>query len=143
MSLFGKKSTLAPLLQAAKDGKAQDVRAQIQQGADLNQADAEKGNTALLFAAENGKTEAAEVLIEAKANVNLANKKGTTALMYAALAGNLELVQALLAASADTKAKDANGQTALVLARVKAQAQGMYADEQLVKVRDLLATLPA
>ncbi|MBI5649613.1 MAG: ankyrin repeat domain-containing protein [Chloroflexi bacterium] len=143
MSLFGKKSTLAPLLQAAKDGKAQDVRAQVQQGADVNQVDADKGLTALMFAAEYGKVEAAKVLLEAKANVNLATKKGTTALMYAALAGNMELTQALLNAGADHKVKDVNGQTAFVLAREKAKAQGMYADEQLCKVRDFLATLPA
>ena len=142
MSLFGKKSSLAPLLQAAKDGKPQDVRAQIQQGADVNMVDAYKGMTALMFAAEYGKVDAVKALLEAKANTNLATKKGTTALMYAALAGNMEIVQALLSAGADSKIKDVNGQTALVLAREKAKAQGMYADEQLCKVRDFLATLP-
>lgn len=143
MSLFGKKSSLAPLLQAAKDGKAQEVRAQVQQGADVNMADADKGMTALMFAVDGGKVEAVKALLEAKANVNLATKKGTTALMYAALTGNMEIVQALLNAGADHKIKDASGQTAFVLAREKAKAQGMYADEQLCKVRDLLATLPA
>lgn len=141
MGFFDKKPALAPILQAAKDGKSQELRALIQQGVDVNTQDADKGMTALMYAVEAGRVEAVKLLIEAKANINLANKKGTTALMYAALAGNMRLVQMLLDAGADVKAKDALGQTAFVLARVKAQAQGMYADEQLVQVREYLAKL--
>jgi ankyrin repeat protein len=142
MGFFDKKPALAPILQAAKEGKTPELTALIQQGADVNTQDADKGMTALMYAAEEGRVQAVKVLIESKANISLAAKKGTTALMFAALAGNMEIVKALLAAGADTKTKDANGQTALVFAREKAKAQGMYADEQLVKVRDLLATLP-
>jgi hypothetical protein len=141
MGFFDKKPALAPILQAAKDGKLQELRTLVQQGGDVNTVDADKGMTALMYAIEGGRVEAAKFLVESKANVNLANKKGTTALMLAALAGNMDIVQALLAAGADPKVKDAAGNTAFVLAREKAKAQGMYADEQLCKVRDLLATL--
>lgn len=141
MGFFDKKPALAPILQAAKDGKVQELNTLIQQNVDVNTADADKGMTALMYAVENNRAEAVKVLIEAKANVNLANKKGTTALMYAALAGKMEVVQVLLKAGADPKAKNADGQTAFILAREKAKAQGMYADEQLCQVRDLLATL--
>ncbi|MBI5032435.1 MAG: ankyrin repeat domain-containing protein [Chloroflexi bacterium] len=141
MGFFDKKQALVPVLQAAKDGKVQELRTLVQQGTDVNTVDADKGMTALMYAVEFGRVDAVKLLLESKANVNLASKKGTTALMYAALAGNMDIVKALLDAGADPKAKDVNGQTALVLARAKAQAQGMYADEQLCKVRDFLATI--
>lgn len=142
MGFFDKKQPLAPILQAAKDGKVQELQTLIQQGADLNLQDPDKGMTALMYAIESGRAEATKLLLQSKANISLSNKKGTTALMFAALAGNMEIVRALLDAGADPKAKDHAGQTALVLARVKAQAQGMYADDQLIKVRDFLAQLP-
>jgi len=141
MGFLDKKPSLPPILQFAKDGKVQELRGLVQQGVDVNTQDADKGMTALLYAAEGGRVDAVKLLIEAKANVSLANKKGTTPLMYGALSGKMDIVKALLAAGADPKAKNVDGQSAFILAREKAKAQGMYADEQLCQVRDLLATM--
>jgi uncharacterized protein len=50
-----------------------------------------KGNTALIFAAQNGHDLCARALLENEAAVNSQNKKGWTALMYAAQNGHQQV----------------------------------------------------
>lgn len=57
------------------------------------------------------------MLIEAHANVNVADNDGRTALIVAAVAGRTDSVKALLAAHADVNAKTKKGWTALALSQ--------------------------
>ena len=55
-----------------------------------------KGETALFIACKNGNTEIAELLLAAKAKVNITDKKGLCALYLAAKIGCSELVKILI-----------------------------------------------
>lgn len=58
-----------------------------ERGADVNHADNDDGNTALLFAAEYGRERLVDFLLKKGANVNHKNIYGTTALHNAACFG--------------------------------------------------------
>lgn len=111
----------------------------ISKGANINKAD-NKGNTALIRAAEYGILEAVKVLVESGANVNLRNNSGYTALeiseeneiwdylkprtrdfnaglalIRAARVGNMEQVKYYLSQGVDINTKDNEGNTALIV----------------------------
>lgn len=106
----GNKEIVELLLNAKADPNIQDLR----------------GNTALILAAEHGKTETVELLLSkgAKPNIktftkNMAtfrSQNDRTALMEAALEGYKEIVELLLDAEADPNIQSKNGDTALILA---------------------------
>ena len=76
-----------------------------------------KGNTALMFAADSGYIEIADLLIKNGANVNASNKDGWTALMVAARYNDdSEIVSILLENGADVNASNKDGWTALMVA---------------------------
>ena len=87
----------------------------VQLGANM-EAFTKKGNTALHFAAENGKTETVCQLIKLGANVNAINKKRNTALCIAVLNGHTEVSEQLILLGADTNLCNKNGENALHLA---------------------------
>ena len=68
------------LLDAARNGDTEAVKALIDAGAGLNAKD-EDGWTALIWASEEGHTEIAKELISAGADVNAQDKDGRTVLM--------------------------------------------------------------
>lgn len=78
-----------------------------QHKADPDQANASDRATALHVAAQCAHAEIAEVLLEAKAQVNVAHNGGSTALHYAARRGAAELVALLLSAGAEKDAVNA------------------------------------
>lgn len=71
------------------------------------------GDTPLMFAAQKGKIESAELLLNAGANVNAASSTGSTSIMHAAIGGKPEMVKLLLNCKADPNAKNQKGKTAL------------------------------
>jgi hypothetical protein len=76
------------------------------------------GDTLLMKAVENGNENAGdmvEVILDAKADVNLSNRFGVTPLMCAALQ-NAQLVGQFIDADANVNAADDNGRTALMYA---------------------------
>lgn len=87
----------------------------LQQGADANTICPE-GMNVLMRASMNGFSDIVQLLIEAKAKLNIQNMFGNTALMLAALKGHTESAQRLLAAGADTSLKNTQGLTALNIA---------------------------
>ncbi|MGE3189536.1 MAG: ankyrin repeat domain-containing protein [Vicinamibacterales bacterium] len=76
------------------------------------------GSTALLFAAQEGATESAKLLLAAGADVNDTAADGRSALVLAAFSGHGEVARALLDAGADPDA-DGAGYTALHAAALR------------------------
>ena len=105
------------LLQAARDGAAEVVRALVGEGADVNAARGD-GMTALHFAAERGHAAVARALIDAGAAVDAGTRIGRYAPLHlAARGGHGPVVALLLEAGADANAATTNsGVTALHLA---------------------------
>ncbi len=62
------------------------------------------GQTALMYAAKYGRTEAVKALLKAGANVNIVDKNGNTAIISAHREGHTEIVQAILEAGVDLDA---------------------------------------
>jgi uncharacterized protein len=94
-------------LDAARDGRVEDLRQLLAAGADVNAIDA-RGKTALMVASCRGHTEIVTALIAAGAEVNARDSDSNTALIYAAYFSQLAptsrwvaIVQALIAAGAD------------------------------------------
>ena len=77
------------------------------------QAPAPGGMTPLLFAARDGRLDAAKLLVEAGADVNRADPNGITPLLMAITNGQLPVAQFLVERGADVKAADWYGRTPL------------------------------
>ncbi len=100
-------------LQAAvMSGDLAVVKQHIKAGTDLNVKEPFSGSTPLVTAATFGKTEIAKALIEAKADLTIANNDGSTPLHTAAFFCRVEIVQLLLDAKVDKTVKNNFGATA-------------------------------
>ena len=115
------KPEVAELLKAARandwhvlaeTGDAAGLLAQINAGADVNQTDA-YNRTALQRAAQKGRLEAVQVLLDHGADANHAGTGGLTALIAAVGNGNTEIVRLLIQRGADIAATSFYGATAL------------------------------
>ena len=69
-----------------------------------------------MSAATNGYWDGVQVLLNAKANINIQEKYGSTALHFSSKQGHLLVTELLLAAGASASLVDGNGETALDLA---------------------------
>jgi uncharacterized protein len=69
--------------------------------------------TALMAAVMSGNPRIVEKLIQAEANLNLADKDGKTALIYATFFNKNDLVKLLIQAGVDKNSKDTDGRIAL------------------------------
>ena len=99
----------APVADAAMRGDIEAVRTLVRQGMDVNAAQGD-GMSALHWAAMNGNTEIAELLISAGASPRSATRLGSyTALHLAAKGGHASVVKALIAAGADARAVTSTG----------------------------------
>ena len=83
---------------AAAYGETDKVRTIIARGADVN-AHGRIGNTALIYAVQEGHTEIAQMLVAAGANADANNDYGNTARTLAAGYGQREIVEAFEIAS--------------------------------------------
>src|SRR6185503_11045862 len=93
-----------PLLDAVKKGDVAAVRSLLREGADPNSASGD-GLTPLHVAAQEGNTQIARMLINAKASVGARTRiGGYTPLHLAAGGAHTDIVNALLAAGADPAA---------------------------------------
>jgi ankyrin repeat protein len=107
-----------PLLELASTHRTDSVRALLDAGAQVDEADGD-GITVLAWAAISNRVEMARLLIERGADVNHVDKKGMTPLLYAASIdfGSSAMVDLLLQSGASASARTKEGLTALDLAR--------------------------
>ena len=107
----------SPIADAAMRGDAEEVRALIERGLDVNAPQGD-GMTALHWAAETGSTEIAHILLGVGADSEAVTRNGNyTPLHLAARTGSASVVEALLEAGADATTTTSTGEaTALHLA---------------------------
>jgi len=107
------------LHEAARNGPSSCVSGLIECKADLESKD-DYGRTSLHYAALEGKEVATlQILIKARANINVQDSIGCTPLLYATERPQTWAVEELLWAKADISIKDASGMTALELAQLQ------------------------
>ena len=103
----------------------ESVQAALKQGVDINALDTRSnvaggnGRRALNYAALGNNSEMIQALLDAGANVNLANRSGFTPLMHAAERGSTDAAKILIKSGASTSAKSRRGQTALRIAELR------------------------
>ena len=93
---------------------ADDVRAALAAGEDIEGIDLETGFTPLLHATRWRHLDVARALIAAGANVHARSVSQSTALHHACRCGWVELVSVLIAANADVEALDRRSETPLL-----------------------------
>ncbi|MBQ4875166.1 MAG: ankyrin repeat domain-containing protein [Rickettsiaceae bacterium H1] len=101
---YGYKELVEALIEIDDDGVDVDAR--------LN----EFSWTALMYAAREGHSDIAELLIEKHADVNAKDRSGRTSLWLAAYNGNEKIVEQLLQKNADVNAQTEEGSTPLIAA---------------------------
>jgi uncharacterized protein len=104
-----------PLADAAERGDRAKIANLLQQGTDVNAAQAD-GMTALHWAVYHDDPRTATLLIKAGANARATNRYGVTPLSLACTNGNTEIVELLLKAGADANTTLHGGETALMTA---------------------------
>lgn len=100
-----------PLIEATLAGDLEAVKSLLASGTDPNLV--YNTNTALTYAARDGFTEIARVLIDSGADVNWIDGEGVTPLILAAFKNHVDLAQLLLKHEADTTIRDQWDRTAL------------------------------
>ncbi|XP_049944395.1 ankyrin repeat domain-containing protein 65-like [Schistocerca serialis cubense] len=104
------------LIEAAKEGAVEEVRALLAAGADVGARDEEFGETALHWAAWRGHAAVVRLLLSAASDHNARDQGGQTPLHWAAQSGHAEAAAALLQAGADMGARTDKGNTPLDIA---------------------------
>ena len=89
------KDGRTPLIRAATRNATTVLEYLIQQGADVNACDPDHKYTGLMEAACYNHAEAAQMLLDAEADINMVNKNGRTALMEAVIAQATDTLQVL------------------------------------------------
>ncbi len=89
------------------------IHQHIKAGSDLNTQEPTLKSTPLITTAALGEPEAAQILIDAGANINAKNKDGSTALITAAAFGKTKVAEVLIKAGAYLNIQNNDGSTAL------------------------------
>ena len=115
---FAQSSANDALFAAAKSGTAEDVRAAIKAGSDVNAKD-ENGISVLAHAAaRNTRVDVIKTLLKSGADVNAQMPGGVTVLIAAMFKQNQEVIKLLVSAGADVNARLVGGFSALMLAAI-------------------------
>jgi ankyrin repeat protein len=111
-----------PLMTCARTGNAAAVEALIAHGAEVNAAEPEQGQTALMWAVSEGHGGVVRALLDRGASVDARSKGGFTPLLFAARLGDVPLARILLDAGAKAGDTAADGSSALIVATVRGHA---------------------
>lgn len=140
----GIRPSLPPLIQAAREGRVDQIPVLVKQGADPNQQAGVNGWTPLMHAIHKNQKGSVIALLEAGADVNARSRDGGTPLMMAAGYGYTDMVNTLLDRGADAHLQMADGSNALTFAVVGANDIDRFTvtDCQGPTVKALLAHAP-
>lgn len=108
-----------PLHFAANVGDIIRVRQALEKGARVNDPEAKKGSTAVMFASERGFLPIVKLLVEKGGDVAIHNRFGYTALHASTSGDHLEVSKFLIAKGAKVNAPDERGRTPLFFAAEK------------------------
>jgi len=108
-------SSRPPLVEAARTGDHDALRALLQKKVDVNAAEGD-GSTALHWASYRDDLESADLLLRAGAKVNASNDLGATPLWAASQNGSSAMVAKLLGAGANPNAALLAGETPVMVA---------------------------
>ena len=110
----------------AGDGDLDKVKAEIDSGKDVNSKDI-AGQTALMYASEQGRLEVVKYLVENGADVNAqSGKQGRgTALIYASATNRTIVMEYLLEQGADINATTTFNETALIWATAQGHVKAV------------------
>jgi ankyrin repeat protein len=104
------------MIEAAKSGDVEAIRAYLTAGAELNARDGE-GMSALTWAARRGQKKVVRVLLDkGLTDIDLKDSYGFTPLFWAARRGYVDIVRILLENGADPGTKDIYGWTPMTWA---------------------------
>ena len=103
-------------MRCARTGNLNAVQYLLENGADLNVKEKERGQTALMWAIEERHSDIARALIEHGADVNAKSKSGFTPFLFAARQGDVGTASLLLEKGADKDQAAPGGLNALLLA---------------------------
>ena len=93
-------------------------------------------DTALMLAAEKGRTESIKLLLAAGASPNIGDNDDWTALMKASGHGHTEIVKMLLAAGANPNDRNELGKTALTYAKLQGDSEIISLLEDVIAKKD-------
>jgi ankyrin repeat protein len=116
---LGDRDGLTPLMAAAnydEPGYLETIQALLKAGAKID-AKNTKGDTALMYAMNNFKTQNTKALMAAHADVNSHNNAGITPLMKASQLARVDIMKVLIAAGADVNAHATDGKSVLAVAK--------------------------
>src|ERR1044071_4299584 len=105
---------------ASLTGKPDVVKLLLTRGAEVNVREPVRGQTALMWAAAEGATQAAELLIEFGGDIKAKSNGGFTPLLFAVRNGHKTTVESLLAHGANANDVAPDGTSALNMAIVNA-----------------------
>lgn len=109
---------------AIRKNKLDRIKKLISKGVDVDAIDWQKF-TPLMYAAQYGYKDLAELLLKSDADVNMQGSDGTTALMIASYGGRKDIVQLLLDYEADINIKSNKGITAIDVAKSNKEANNV------------------
>ena len=121
---LGAAAVDAPLVEAARSGDTERVRALLAQGVDANAPDGD-GTTALHWSALNDDVASGEALVAAGARVDAANRFDATPLAIASENGSAAFIALLLDGGADPNWATPEGETALMTAARTGRADAL------------------
>jgi ankyrin repeat protein len=114
-----------PFVLAARSGSVSIMKKLLDKGSDVNERDRKLGFSALNYAVQAQKKDAALWLIQQKADVNLQSKDGGHPLLGAAYNGDLQLLEALVSAGAQVNLATQFGQHALHYAALNGKMEAV------------------
>jgi len=101
------------LIQAAEQGRTDEVKQWLAQGADINAQD-ERGRTPIMAAVHGNRVETVKALVKAGADIDKQDARSDNPLLYASAEGQLEIVRLMIDAGADTKLTNRYGGIGLI-----------------------------